>query len=63
VANLPSSLYYASLKPNSITLSGANQLRTSFEPDSVMEFGLYTIGIYGVYEVCYGVYVRGVFSV
>jgi len=26
------------LKPNSITLSGSNQLRTSSEPDSVMEF-------------------------
>jgi len=29
------------LKPNSITLSGSNQLRTSFEPDSVMKFGFY----------------------
>jgi len=33
------------LKPNSITLSGSklvgNQLRTSFEPASVMEFGFY----------------------
>jgi len=27
------------LKPHFITLSGSNQLRTSFEPDSVMEFG------------------------
>jgi len=27
------------LKPNSITLSGSNQLRTSSEPASVMEFG------------------------
>jgi len=33
------------LKPNSITLAGSkligDQLRTSFEPDSVMEFGFY----------------------
>jgi len=33
------------LKPNSITLSGSklvgDQLRTSFKPDSVMEFGFY----------------------
>jgi len=29
------------LKTNSITLSGSNQLRTSSEPDSVMEFGFY----------------------
>ena len=29
------------LKPNSITLSGSNQLRTSSEPTSVMEFGFY----------------------
>jgi len=34
-----SSLYFAQLKPNSITLSGSNQLRASFEPASVMEFG------------------------
>jgi len=27
------------LKPNSITLSGSNQLRTSSEPPSVIEFG------------------------
>jgi len=27
--------------PNSITLAGSKQLRTSFEPDSVMEFGFY----------------------
>jgi len=34
------------LKPNSIRLSGSklvgDQLRTSFAPDSVMEFGFYT---------------------
>ena len=30
------------LKPNSITLSGSNQLRTGSEPASVMEFGFYT---------------------
>ena len=29
------------LKPNSITLSGSNQFRTSSEPASVMEFGFY----------------------
>jgi len=33
------SWFGADSKPNSITLSGSNQLRTSFEPDSVMEFG------------------------
>jgi len=36
------------LKPNSITLAGsklvADQLRTSFEPASVMEFGFYFAG-------------------
>ena len=31
--------YYSLNKPTSITLSGSNQLRTSSEPDSVMEFG------------------------
>jgi len=31
----------AGSKPNSITLSGSNQLRTSFEPASVMEVGFY----------------------
>jgi len=35
----------AALKPNSIMLAGSqlvgDQLRTSFEPDSVMEFGFY----------------------
>ena len=36
------------LKPNSITLAGSklvdDQLQTSFEPDSVMEFGFYVSG-------------------
>ena len=39
----PKSHYAIWLKPNSITLAGSklvgDQLRTSFEPDSVMEFG------------------------
>jgi len=34
------------LKPNSITLSGSNQLRTSFEPASLMEFGFYRAEVY-----------------
>ena len=37
---------FVKLKPNSITPAGsklvADQLWTSFEPDSVMEFGLYS---------------------
>ena len=33
---------FCKLKPNSITLSGSNQLRISSEPASVMEFGFYS---------------------
>jgi len=44
LSSLKAKFHYASWfgagsMPNSITLSGSNQLRTSFEPSSVMEFG------------------------
>jgi len=40
------SWFGAGPKPNAITLSGSNQLRTSSDPASVMEFGFNeTIGL------------------
>jgi len=46
IAVLKKAIHYASWlgagsKPNSITLSGSNQLRTSSEPASEVEFGFY----------------------
>jgi len=41
-------------KPNSITLSGSNQLRTSSEPASVMEFGLKALRLARVNEESHG---------
>ena len=38
-SELVQSWFEAGSKPNSITLSGSNQLRTSSEPARVMEFG------------------------
>ena len=52
---------YSNLKPNSIPLAGSklvgDQLRTSFEPASVMEFGFYKSihenNFRGAESVCY----------
>ena len=40
-------------KPNSTTLSASNQLRTSSEPDSVMEFGFKRATVHFITWICY----------
>jgi len=37
---------FVGLKPNSITLSSSKLVPSSFEPDSVMEFGFYRAIVY-----------------